>query len=133
MHEDTLISHNWLELLDCMQLQEGIRLYAITRRDLKKLILVRKRIQNVLKELKELDGGTSESKISGLEPFIGSSAPVRIDILPPKDCHTKASGKHLKGGKEKYMEQQQKRQRHCETCGQQDYHDSRNCVSKLSS
>jgi len=75
MHEDRLILHNWLEFLDCVQ---------IARTDPEKLTLVGKRTQNVLKELKELDGGTSESKISELESFIGSSAPKRIDILPPK-------------------------------------------------
>jgi len=74
-HEDRLISNNWLDFLDCMQL---------TGRDPEKLSLVAKRVQNVLKELKELDGGISESKISELESFIGSSAPEQIDILPPK-------------------------------------------------
>jgi len=71
----------------------------IAGRDLEKLTLVGKKFQNVLKELKELDGGTSESKISELESFIGSSALERIDMLPPKHCHTKGSGKRLKGGK----------------------------------
>ncbi|KAJ8420928.1 hypothetical protein Cgig2_017124 [Carnegiea gigantea] len=58
-------------------------------------------------ELKELDRGTSKSKMSELESFIGSSAPERIDILPPKHCHAKRSGKRLKGGKEKAMKQQE--------------------------
>ena len=102
----------------------------IAGRDPEKLTFVGKRIQNVLKELKELDGDASESKIRELESFIGSSARERIDILPPKQCHTKGSGKRLKGGKEKSMEQQQKRQRLCKACGQQGYHDSRNCPSK---
>ena len=92
MHEDKLISHNWLEFLDCMQ---------IAGRDPEKLTFVGKRIQNVLTELKEMDGGTNESKISELESFIGSSAPERIDILPPKHCHIKGSGKRLQRGKEK--------------------------------
>ena len=56
----------------------------VARRDLEKLTLVSKRIQNVLKEVKELCGSTSECKISELESFIGSSAPEQIDILPPK-------------------------------------------------
>ncbi|KAJ8424069.1 hypothetical protein Cgig2_028742 [Carnegiea gigantea] len=103
-----------LEFLDCMQ---------IAGRDHEKLILVRKRIQNVLKELKELAGGTSESKMSELKSFIRSSAPERIDILPPKHCHTKGSGKRLKGGKEKAIEQQQKRKRICKVCGEQSYHE----------
>ncbi|KAJ8437837.1 hypothetical protein Cgig2_000391 [Carnegiea gigantea] len=116
MHKDKLISNNWVEFLECMR---------IARRDPDKLTLVGKRIQNVVKELKELDGGTSERIISALESFVGSSVPERIDILPPKQCHTKGSGKRLKGGKEKSIEQQQKRQRLCKACGQQCYHDSR--------
>ncbi|KAJ8446532.1 hypothetical protein Cgig2_027494 [Carnegiea gigantea] len=98
-----------------------------------KLTLLGKRIQNIVKELKELDGGTSDSKISEFESFIGSSVPERIDILPPKQCHTKGSGKRLKGGKEKSMEQHQKKQRLCKACGQHSYHNSRNCPAKLSS
>ncbi|KAJ8423983.1 LOW QUALITY PROTEIN: hypothetical protein Cgig2_030084 [Carnegiea gigantea] len=84
--------------------------------DLEKLTFVNKRILNVLKEVKELCGSTSESKISELESFIGSSAPEQIDILPPKQCNTKGSGKRLKDGKEKSMEQQAKRLRLCKAC-----------------
>ncbi|KAJ8437846.1 hypothetical protein Cgig2_000400 [Carnegiea gigantea] len=57
VHEDKLISNNWLGFLDCMQ---------IVGRDSEKLTLIGKRIQYVLKELKELDGDVSESKISKL-------------------------------------------------------------------
>ena len=102
-------------------------------RDSEKLSLVSKAIHRVLKEMKELNGGTSESKMSELESFIGSSAPDQIDILPPKQCNTKGSGKRIKGGKEKALEQQGKRLRSCKACGQQAYHDSRNCPTKLSS
>jgi len=97
--EDKLISRNWLEFLDCMQM---------AGRDSEKLSLVSKAIHRVLTEMKELNGGTSESKISELESFIGSSAPEQVDILPPKLSNTKGSGKRLKGGKEKAMEQQPK-------------------------
>ncbi|KAJ8421545.1 hypothetical protein Cgig2_028294 [Carnegiea gigantea] len=98
--EDKLISRNWLNFLDCMQ-EAG--------RDPEKLTIVSKGIQNVLKEVKDLDGATSESKISDLESFVGSSAPEQRDILPPTQCNTKESGKRLKGGKEKAMAQQAKR------------------------
>ncbi|KAJ8438593.1 hypothetical protein Cgig2_031342 [Carnegiea gigantea] len=83
--------------------KEGVKNYRqIAGRDPEKLILVGKRIQNVLKELKELDGGASKSKMSELESYIGSSAPKQIDILPPKHCHTKGSGVSvLKEGKKK--------------------------------
>jgi len=50
------------------------------------------KVQNILKEV-ELSGSTSESKISELESFIGSSAPEQRDILPPKLSNTKGSGK----------------------------------------
>jgi len=68
IHEDKLISRNWLDFLDCIQ---------VARRDPEKLTLVSKGIQNVLKEVKELSGSTSESRISELESFIGSSAPEK--------------------------------------------------------
>jgi len=64
--------------------------------------------------------------------FIGSSVPEQIDILPPKQCNTKGSGKRIKGEKEKAMEHQSKRLRFCKACGQQAYHDSRNYPTKLS-
>ena len=71
--------------------------------------------------------------MSELELFIGSSAPERNDILPPKHCHTKGSGRCSKGGKEKAMVQQQKRKRLYKAFGEQGYHDSCNCPSKPSS
>jgi len=91
-YEDKLISRNWLDFLDCMQ---------VTGRDPKKHTLVSKGIQNVLKEVKELSGSTSESKINELESFIGSSASEQIVILPANLSNTKGSGKQLKGEKKK--------------------------------
>jgi len=101
-------------------------------RDPEKLTIISKGIHSVMKEMKELNGSASETKMSELESFIGSSAPEQIDILPPKQCNTKGSGKRIKGGKEKAMEQQGKRLRLCEICGQQAHHDSRNYPTKLS-
>ncbi|KAJ8441743.1 hypothetical protein Cgig2_009172 [Carnegiea gigantea] len=94
-----------------------------TRRDLKKLTLVRERNQSVLKELKELDASTSESKIDQMLPseLIFSHKNVVI---------SKEAVSVLK--KKKTVLQQQKRQRLSKACGQQDYHASRNCPSKLS-
>lgn len=88
-HEEKLISRNWLKFLDCMHMAG------------EKLTIVSKGIQNVLKEVKDLVGTTSERKISDLESFIRSSAPDQIDILPPRQCYTEGSGKQLKGGKER--------------------------------
>ena len=73
----------------------------VTGRDPKKHTLVSKGIQNVLKEVKELSGSTSESKINELESFIGSSASEQIVILPANLSNTKGSGKQLKGEKKK--------------------------------
>ncbi|KAJ8430583.1 hypothetical protein Cgig2_001010 [Carnegiea gigantea] len=115
----------WLPLCEEeLKPKEGF-LHATYRKRSQKLSLVAKRIQNVVKELKEIDGDTSESKISELESFIRLSAPEQIDIIPPKYCHTKRSSKRIKGGKEIAMEQQQKRMRLCKACGQEGYHDSR--------
>ncbi|KAJ8434373.1 hypothetical protein Cgig2_031619 [Carnegiea gigantea] len=58
-------------------------------------------------------------------------APDQVDILPPKQCNTKGSGKRTKGGKEKAIEQQGKRLRLCKACGQQAYHYSRNCPTTI--
>ncbi|KAJ8420233.1 hypothetical protein Cgig2_018530 [Carnegiea gigantea] len=71
----------------------------------------RTRTNNALKALKEVDGDTSESKISESESFIRSSNPEQIDILPPKYCHTKGSGKRIKGEKEIAMEQPKKKKK----------------------
>ncbi|KAJ8422915.1 hypothetical protein Cgig2_016488 [Carnegiea gigantea] len=70
-HEDKLISRNWLEFLDYMR---------VTKRDVKKLTTSSRGVHN------ELDGTTSARKMSELESFIGSNAPIQIGILPPKQC-----------------------------------------------
>jgi len=75
-------------------------------RDPKKLTVISKEIHSVMKEIKDLNGSASESKLSELESFIGSSAPEQIDILPRKQCNTKGSGKRSKREKEKAVEQQ---------------------------
>ena len=79
-----------------------------------------------------MNGNASKGKMNELDSFIGSSAHEQIDILPPKERNTKGSGKRIKGGKGKAMDQQSKRLRLCKACGQQAYHDSRNCPTKLS-
>jgi len=94
--EDKLISRKWLDFLACMQM---------AGRDPKKLTSISKGIHSVMKEVKEWNGIASESKMSELESFIGSSAPEQIDILPLKQCNTKESGKRIKSEKEKAMEQ----------------------------
>jgi len=70
-------------------------------RDPEKLTLVSKELKNVFKEVKELNGGTSESQMSELETFIGSSAPDQVGILPPKQCNTKEAANELEVEKRK--------------------------------
>ena len=59
-------------------------LHANAGRDPKKLTVISKGIHSVMKEIKDSNGSASESKLSELESFIGSSAPEQIDIFPPK-------------------------------------------------
>ncbi|KAJ8427905.1 hypothetical protein Cgig2_012241 [Carnegiea gigantea] len=66
--------------------REGCNTMA-ARRDPEKLTLVGKGIQNILKEVKVLNGTTSDSKLSELDLFIGSSASNQIDILLLKQCN----------------------------------------------
>ncbi|KAJ8428936.1 hypothetical protein Cgig2_009807 [Carnegiea gigantea] len=75
-------------------------------RDPEKLTLVSKGIKHVLKKVKDLNGGTRQSKLSELESFIGSSVPDQIDILQPKQRNIEGSGKRIKGRKEKAIKQQ---------------------------
>ena len=91
-HKEKLISRNLLYFLDCMQ---------VAGRDPEKLTIVSKGIKHILKEVKDLGGTTSESKISELKSFIGSSASEQIDILPPRQCNTKGMGNDLKVEKRK--------------------------------
>jgi len=123
-HEDKLISDTWLEFMDCME---------IAGRNPEKVMVALKGIRQISKELKESNGSPRASKASKLESFLGSTAPEKIEILPPKQSNTKGSGKRIKGGKEQAIEEQQKRKRLCKTCGEQVYHDSRNCPNKLRS
>ncbi|KAL2930456.1 Protein FAR1-RELATED SEQUENCE 5, partial [Bienertia sinuspersici] len=103
-------------------------------RDPEQLTLLLNGIKNISTQLAELQGNASQNKTEIMESFLGLSAPVETQILPPKQSNTKGSGsgggKRLKGGKEVSMEQQQKKKRHCKSCGKETYHDSRNCPLK---
>ncbi|KAJ1418950.1 hypothetical protein SESBI_15556 [Sesbania bispinosa] len=60
-----------------------------------------------------MKGDVGPSKLNELESFFGSTVPEKVDILPPQPSNTKGCGKRIKGGKEKAMEQQQKKTRLC--------------------
>ncbi|XP_058769118.1 protein FAR1-RELATED SEQUENCE 5-like [Vicia villosa] len=77
-----------------------------------------------------VDNSETNGKVS--ESFIGFDIPKEVKIHPPQISKTKGSGKRIKGGKEKAIEQQQKRSRLCKACGQYAYHDTRNCPTKSS-
>ena len=83
-----LISRNWLDFLDCMQ---------IARRDPKKLNVISKRIHNVLKEIKELNGSARQSKMCELKSFIGSSAPdFHLNNAIPREVVNKSKAEKRK-------------------------------------
>jgi len=94
-HEDKLIYDNWMEFLMCM---------GFAGRNPEMLTLTLNGISNVKKQVMELKGGISESKIQELESFIGSSAQEQVEIHPLKQSNTKGGGKSIKGGKEEAME-----------------------------
>ena len=77
-HEDKLISDNWMEFLTCME---------VAGRDPEMLTLTLNGISNVKKQVMELKGVTSESKIQELESFIGSSASEQVEIHPLKQSN----------------------------------------------
>ena len=68
------------------------------------------------KQLIQIKGDSVHGKKEELESFIGSNILDSIEIHPPQYSKTKGSGKRLKGGKEKAMEQQQKKTRLCKAC-----------------
>ncbi|KAG9457765.1 hypothetical protein H6P81_002273 [Aristolochia fimbriata] len=68
-------------------------------------------------------------EIGQFEPDYGTKMrmPQEIHVHPPDIAKTKGSGKRLKGGKEKAMEQTAKKLRLCHGCGARGEHDKRNC------
>jgi hypothetical protein len=101
--------------------------------DKDKLLLVLNGVVDMEKQLDEFEGSSKQTKTVDLQTLVSSNIPEEVEILPPKCSKTKGSGKRLKGGKEKVVEQQQKKtKRHCNTCGEYVYHDSRNCPKKPS-
>lgn len=109
------------------------RMMNLAKGSEEKFMRITEGISNIEEDLMKMDNNNEQSKIQELESFIGSTIPQKIEILPPKHVNTKGSGKRIKGGKEKSMEQQQKKPRLCKMCNKMEYHDSRNCPTKTSS
>ncbi|KAJ1381231.1 Zinc finger, PMZ-type [Sesbania bispinosa] len=122
-NERKLISDAWDNFLRCMDKAGQSK---------EKLLVVINGTIDIEKELTEFEGDSQQSKTNNLQAFIGSNIPKEVDILPPQFSKTKGSGKRIKGGKEKAIQQQQKRTRLCKACGQHAFHDSRNCPLKSS-
>ncbi|XP_021721481.1 protein FAR-RED IMPAIRED RESPONSE 1-like [Chenopodium quinoa] len=86
-------------------------------------------------EMKDLESegpvDKREAKNKHIELFVGSNDIV-VDILPPNKSSNKGSGsgKRKKSDKEIAIEESQKKDRLCRTCGQRTNHDSRNCPQK---
>jgi len=78
----------------------------VAERDTEILTLILNGISNVKRQVMELKGSTSESKIQELESFINSSAPEQVEIHPPKQSNTKGGGKRIQGGKEEVIEKE---------------------------
>jgi len=122
--ERTLVSKTWSQLLKCMHM-------VGTNKE--KLLLIYNEACSVELKMSTMKSDVESRPLDELEAFIGSNVPKTIEVFPPEPSKTKGSGKRIKGGKEKAMEQQQKRTRLCKSCKQFASHDSRNCPTKPSS
>ena len=121
--EKILISKAWAQMFKCMHM-------AGTNKE--KLLLVYKEGCSIESKLSNMRSDVASTP-SDVEAFIGLNVPKKIHVLPPEPSNTKGCGKQIKGGKEKAIEQQQKRTRLCKTCKRFASHDSRNCPTKSSS
>lgn len=83
------------------------------------------------KQLIEFKGDCMHDKTKEVETFIGCNLPKEVQIHPPKIWKTKGSGRQIKEGKEKAIEQQQKRIRLCKACGQYGNHDLSHKIMSL--
>ncbi|CAK8569614.1 unnamed protein product [Lathyrus sativus] len=99
--DNNLISDVWDHLLKCLE-KVG--------QDKEKLLLVLNGVVNMEKQLDEFEESYNQTKIGDLQTFIGSNIPEEVKILPPQFVKTKGSGKRIKGGKEKPLEQKKKEQ-----------------------
>ena len=116
-----LISDVWVKLFRCVEKAGN---------DKEKLLIVLDGAANMEKQLDNFDGSSMQNRTDDLQNFIGSNISDEVEILPPQYANTKGSGKRIKSGKEKVVEQQQKKTRLCKACGEYAYHDSRNCPKK---
>jgi len=121
--EKILISKAWAQMFKCMHM-------AGTNKE--KLLLVYKEGCSIESKLSNMRSDVASTP-SDVEAFIGLNVPKKIHVLPPEPSNTKGCGKRIKGGKEKAIDQQQKRTRLCKTCKRFASHDSCNCPTKSSS
>jgi len=98
-----------------------------------KLLLIYDEGCSIELKISKMNSDVVSRPLDELEAFIGTNVGKTIEVLPPEPSNTKGCGKHIKGGKEKPMEQKKKRTRLCKACKQYASHDSRNCPTKSSS
>ncbi|CAJ2637873.1 unnamed protein product [Trifolium pratense] len=122
--ERTLVSKAWAQLFKCMHM-------AGTNKE--KLLLIYNEGCSIEQKMSKMKSDVVSRPLDEVEALIGVNVPEKIEVLPPKPSHTKGSGKHIKGGKEKAMEHAQRSLRQCQTCKKYATHDSRNCPTKSSS
>jgi len=77
--------------------------------DKEKLLLIYSEGCSIESKLSNMKSDVVSTPSDDVEAFIGSNVPEKIKVLPPEPSNTKGCGKRMNGGKEKAIEQQQKR------------------------
>jgi len=98
--EKILISKAWAKLFKCMHMAGT---------DKEKLLLIYSEGCSIESKLSNMKSDVVSTPSDDVEAFIGSNVPEKIKVLPPEPSNTKGCGKRMNGGKEKAIEQQQKR------------------------
>ncbi|CAA0815811.1 Unknown protein [Striga hermonthica] len=83
-----------------------------------------------IKDTNETGDATNIGKEHQFESSLGMAAPREVNIHPPTQSKNKGSGKRLRSGKEKAIEESQKKRRTCKSCGEIAGHNIRICPKK---
>jgi len=73
-----------------------------------KLLLIINEASSIELKLSNMKNDATHKMLDEVELFIGLKVPKQVEVLPHEHSYTKGGGKHIKGGKEKAMKQQQK-------------------------
>lgn len=85
---------------------------------------LRKKVQDLKK------GGSKRLKDDFIEQLLGSKAVDNVTVFPPNQGNNKGCRKRLISSAEKTSGSNKRQKRACKFCGQQAFHDSRNCPVK---